>query len=66
MDSSPELRIGSTHARAKPRAKNQNGKRKVVVVAREKGGQAVTKVFNSEAAGVAEIADTGQPAEVRR
>jgi transposase-like protein len=37
-------------------AKNQNGKRKVVVVAREKGGQTVTKVFNSEAAGVAEIA----------
>ena len=37
-------------------AKNQNGKRKVAVVAREKGGRTVTKVFNSEAAGVAEIA----------
>ena len=30
-------------------AKNQNGKRKVAVVAREKGGRTVTKVFNSEA-----------------
>ena len=37
-------------------AKNQNGKRKVAVVAREKGGRTVTKVFNSEAAGVADIA----------
>jgi len=39
-------------------AKNQNGegKGKVVVVAREKGGQTVAKVFNSEAAGLAEIA----------
>ena len=37
-------------------AKNQNGKRKVVVVVREKGGQTVTKVFNSEAAVVAAIA----------
>lgn len=37
-------------------AKNQNGKRRVVVIAREKGGKTITHVFNSEAAGVAKIA----------
>jgi hypothetical protein len=36
-------------------SQNQNGKRKVVV-ARERGGKAITKRFNSEAAGVAQIA----------
>jgi hypothetical protein len=35
-------------------SQNQNGKRKVVV-AREKGGKTITKRFNSEAAGVAQI-----------
>ena len=35
-------------------SQNQNGKRKVVV-AREKGGKTIT-IFNSEAAGVAQIA----------
>ena len=40
---------------------NQNGKRKVAVVVREKGGRTVTKVFNSEAAGVAEIASQAVP-----
>ncbi len=39
-------------------AKNQTGKRQVVVVAREKGGQTVTKVFKTEAAGVSTIAAT--------
>ena len=37
-------------------AKNQNGKRRVVIIAREKGGKTITHVFNSEAAGVAKIA----------
>ena len=37
-------------------AVNQTGKRKVVIVAREKGGKTMTKVFNSEAEGVAEVA----------
>jgi len=39
-------------------AKNQNGKRRVVVVARERGGKTVAQVFNSEAAGVAAVAST--------
>jgi transposase-like protein len=37
-------------------AVNQTGKRKVVVIAREKGGKTITQVFKSEAAGVAPIA----------
>jgi hypothetical protein len=36
-------------------AAKQNGKRKVAVVARKKGGRTVTKIFNGEAFGVAEI-----------
>ena len=47
---------GAAFRRDRRLAENQNGKRKVAVVAREKGGRTVTKVFNSEAAGVAEIA----------
>ncbi len=35
---------------------NQTGKRRVVVVAREREGKTVTHVFNSEAAGVAKVA----------
>lgn len=37
-------------------AVNQNGKRRVVVVARERGGKTVMHVFKSEAAGVATVA----------
>ena len=47
-------------------AENQNGKREVAVVAREKGGRTVTKVFNSEAAGVAEIASVVVPIAIKR
>jgi len=45
-------------------ARNQNGKRQVVVVMRERDGQSVTAVAKTEAAGVGAVLDTVAPGSV--
>jgi hypothetical protein len=47
--------------RDRRRARNQNGKRKVVVVARERGGRTLPAVFPTEAAAVSFIANRVAP-----